>query len=187
MKKIIITYGVVAGLIVALMLAYSAYFCYSDPDFKPNAIFGFGTMLVAFAFIFFGIKNFRDKHNHGFISFGKAFKIGFFIALIASTFYVLTWLIEYYTFYPDFMDKYAASTLKQAHENGSTASEIAATTIQINNYKEWYKNPMLVILLTYMEIFPMGLVVSAISALILKKKNTTALKKTPALQSEFEF
>lgn len=172
MKKIILTYGSIAGVIVILMMTFSAYSFYNNPDFKPSEIIGYTGMLVAFTFVFIGIKNFRDKQNDGLISFGKAFKIGALITLIASTCYVAAWLIEYYVFFPDFMDKYMVTMVKSAKESGLSAAELAAKKSEMNMYAAWYKNPILVILLTYMEILPLGLVIALISALILKKKKT---------------
>ena len=90
--------------------------------------------------------------------------------MIASTIYVLAWLVDYYLFVPDFMDKYAAFVLKEAKADGLSASEITEKTNEMESYKEMYKNPLLVVLLTYAEILPVGLIVSLISALILKRK-----------------
>ena len=85
MKKTVITYGLIAGAIVTAMMIYATYSCYQDTNFKASEIFGYATMLIAFTFVFIGIKNFRDKQNSGVITFGKAFKIGLLITLIAST------------------------------------------------------------------------------------------------------
>lgn len=170
MKKTVITYGLIAGTIVTLMMIYGTYSCYKDPNFEASEIFGYAGMFIAFTFVFIGIKNFRDKQNQGYISFGKAFKIGALITLIASTCYVGVWLIEYYCFFPDFMEKFTATSLKHAQEAGATATELAAKSAEMDMYIEWYKNPLLVILMTYAEILPIGLVIALISALILKKK-----------------
>ncbi len=133
-------------------------------------LIGYATMLIAFAFIFVGIKNYRDKYNNGVITFGKAFKVGLFIALISSTFYVITWLVEYYAFMPDFMEKYSEHVLNQAKTSGASAAELAKQTEEMQGYKEMYKNPIFVILLTYMEILPLGLVISLIAAAVFRKK-----------------
>ena len=133
-------------------------------------LLGYTGMLVAFSFVFIGVKNYRDKQNDGVITFGKALKIGALISLIASTIYVGVWLIEYYCFYPDFMEKYTASMLKKMDTATMTAVEIKSKTDEMNTYKEMYKNPIWVILLTYVEILiPIGLLVPIITALILKK------------------
>ena len=175
MKKNVLIFGLLSGLIASSMLIVAAVQCYNNKDFSGNMVMGFTLMILAFSFIFVGIKNYRDKFNNGVISFGKAFKIGISIALIASTVYVITWLIAYYGFIPDFMDKYAAHVIDQAKAAGKSAVEISKATAEMADYKEMYKSPIGVILLTYMEILPVGLVITLISALILKRKQATAI------------
>jgi len=133
-------------------------------------LLGYASMILAFSLMFVGVKNYRDKYNGGIISFGKAFRIGLYITLVASTLYVLVWLVDYYVFIPDFMDKYSAHVINKAQNSGASANEIAAKTKEINTMKEMYNTPLMVVLLTYMEIFPVGLIVSIITALILKRK-----------------
>jgi len=170
MKKIVIVFGLIAGLIVSALMLFSIAKCYNSSDFESSMVLGYASMLLAFSFIFVGVKSYRDKHNQGVISFGKAFQIGLFISLIASTLYVVVWLVDYYVFVPDFMDKYSAHMIAEARKAGNSATEVAATVKQMNDYKEMYKNPLFVILLTYAEILPVGLVVSLICSLILKNK-----------------
>ena len=171
MKKIVIVFGLIAGIIVSAMMLLSIAKCYNSSDFEGSMLIGYASMLLAFSFIFVGIKSFRDKHNEGIISFGKAFRIGLLISLIASTLYVIVWLVDYYLFVPDFMDKYAAHMLAEAKRNGASAAELAVQNSEMADYKEMYKNPFYVVLLTYSEILPVGLVVSLICALILKRSS----------------
>lgn len=170
MKKTILKYGVIAGLITTGMMIISTNMHNQNPDFKGSEIIGFAGIFIAFIFIFIGIKSFRDKQNNGVISFGTGLKIGLLICLIASTMYVLTWMIECHFFFPDFMEKYAAHAIEEAQRSGQNAAEIAAIKQEMNRYIEWYKNPILLMALTYMEIFPIGFVIALVSALILKKK-----------------
>ncbi len=170
MKKVVLVYGIIAGLIVTIMMAFSTgYYC-SKGDFEGGMIYGYSAMLLSFSMIFVGIKTFRDKYNGGTINFGKAFKTGLFISLIASTIYVIGWLINYYCFIPDFMDKYAAAMLAKAKASGIGAAELEKKAAQMAKMKEWYKNPLFVILMTYVEILPVAVVVTLISSLILKRK-----------------
>ncbi len=170
MKKLVLVYGIIAGLIVAGMMAFSTgYYC-AKGDFEGGMIYGYSAMIIAFSMIFVGIKSFRDKHNAGVINFGKAFKIGFLISLIASTIYVVGWLITYYYFIPDFMDKYAAAMIAKAKASGVSADALAKKTADMAQMKEWYKNPLFIILMTYVEILPVGLIVTFISSLILRRK-----------------
>jgi hypothetical protein len=169
MKKIILVSGLIAGLILALVMFIS--FNLMDDHFDASGmIIGYSSMILAFSLIFVAVKNWRDKHNNGIISFGTAFKIGLLITLIASSMYVLAWMIEYHFFIPDFMDKYADHSLQQAKDAGASAAELARQTTEMEGFKEMYKNPVMVVLLTYTEVLPVGLVVSLICALILKRK-----------------
>ena len=127
-------------------------------------------MLVSFAFVFIGIKSYRDKQNEGVITFGKALQVGALIAFIASCIYVGVWLIEYYCFFPDFMDKYSQSMIDNMKTSELSAIEIKLKTDEINKYREIYKSPIGVILFTFLEILPLGLIVALISSLILKRK-----------------
>jgi hypothetical protein len=171
MKKNNLVFGLIAGLIVSAVMMVGTISNMDKMDFDGSMVLGFASMVVAFSFVFVGIKNYRDKHNGGVITFGKAFKTGLWITLIASSMYVATWLISYYFFIPDFMDKYADHMIAASRESGANAAEIEAQTIKMESYKEMYKNPLFVVLFTYMEILPVGLLIAVISALILKRKN----------------
>ena len=170
MKKNILIYGLISGLIISALMAVNLSMCVKSGDFDRSMLIGYASMLIAFSMIFVGIKNYRDKYNGGIISFGKAFKVGLFITLVASTIYVIVWLIEERLFFPDFIDKYTAHEINKLQSSGISATELASETKKLEQGKEMYKNPFLKILFTYAEILPVGLVVSLISSLILKRK-----------------
>jgi MFS family permease len=171
MKKNIIIYGLISGLVISALMAVIVSRASNNGDYEGSIVIGYASMLIAFSMIFVGIKNYRDKYNNGVISFGKAFKIGFIIALIASTIYVVVWMIEEHFFFPDFMEKYTAHEMNKLRSSGISATELASETKKLEQAKEWYKNPFLRILMTYAEILPVGLVVTLISSLILKRKS----------------
>ncbi len=165
MKKTVLIFGLIIGTILCANMIVMVNMMYTNPDFKGNDIVGYAAMVVLFSLIFLGVRNYRKKYLDGFISFGKAFKIGSLIALIGSTMYVVVWLFYYYLFVPDFMDVYTTYVL----ENCDPA-DVQSKTLEMANFKEMYKNPLFVILITYSEVLPIGLLVALISALILKKK-----------------
>ena len=173
MKRNVLVFGLIAGLIVSAWCVCSVAWCYTTGNFNGSMLLGYASMILAFSLVFAGIKNYRDKFNNGVISFGKAFKIGLLITLVASTVYVVVWLIDYYVFIPDFMDKYSAHVIKDAQNSGATAAEISSKTKEITAMKEMYNTPVWVVLLTYLEIFPVGLLVTIIAALILKRKDNS--------------
>jgi len=172
MKKIILVNGLIGGIIVSAVMATAVASGYSGAG---GMIIGYASMLIAFSLIFVGIKNYRDKYNDGFISFGKAFKIGVLITLIASTLYVATWLIEYFFFIPDFGDKYASEMVDQLKASGASQADLDKKTKEMADFASMYKNPFFNALITYTEILPVGLIVTIISALILKKKSTVTV------------
>ena len=174
MKKIVWTYGLIAGAIVSALMGASVAYCTSNPNFKHSYAIGYATMLLAFTMIFMGIKTYRDKYNGGVVSFGKAFRVGLYIALISSTIYVAAWAIEYNLLYPDFMQKYSATVVNDLKAAGTTQATIDTKVKEMAKMAEWYKNPVFFVLLTYAEILPLGLVVSLICALILKRKQKQA-------------
>lgn len=171
MKKIVLTYGLIGGFIscIGYMLTLNG------TDMDMGMVVGFASMLVCFSLIFVAIKSYRDKLHGGTVSFGKAFTIGLYISLIASSIYVIVWLIMLYNFYPDFADKYAAATLEAMKAKGSAPAEIAKKAAEMESFKDMYKNPVMVVLWTYIEILPIGIMVSLIAAAILKKKPQLAV------------
>ncbi|MES2762052.1 MAG: DUF4199 domain-containing protein [Bacteroidota bacterium] len=169
MKRNVLVFGTISGVLVSTFMFFSMLLV-SNNGFEGSMLVGYASMLVAFSFIFVAVKNYRDKYNNGIVSFGKAFQIGLYIALIGSTFYVITWALEYKFVMPDFMEKYSAHAVEQLVKSGASEKEISEQTAMIASSSEMYKNPIFFALMTYMEILPVGLVVSLISALILKRK-----------------
>lgn len=166
MKKIIVKNGLIGGLIVATMMAFSTIlFMRSPANFEPSMIIGFSGMFLAFIFVFLGIKQFRDKVNAGQLHFTEGLKIGLWIALLTSTIYVVIWMVEYSVFFPNFADKYAEYIVKNAQPE-----ELAEVTKSANEVKEIYKSQLMVFLYTYTEVLPIGMVFAIVSALILKRK-----------------
>jgi len=176
MKKVVLTYGLIAGAIVALFMTGGTYYYDSHPDFDGGMYVGYTGMIIAFSFVFIGIRNYRDNYGNGVITFGKALKIGVLISLIASTIYVSIWLIEYYCLFPDFMEKYSAYEFKKLNASTTmTATQIKAKKDEMLLMIEMYKNPLWVIVFTYMEILvPIGILVPLISAAVLKRKEPSA-------------
>lgn len=171
MKKNVLIFGLMAGLLLTGMMIYTSILCYNNPEqFKGNDVVGYAAMILVFSLIFVGVKNYRDKYSNGTVTFGRAFKVGFLIALIAATMYTVVWTIEYYLFVPDFMEKYTAHVLWVAKEEGATAAELAQKAGEMAKYGELYKNPLGMILITYSEVLPLGAVIALIAALILKRK-----------------
>lgn len=182
MKKNIIIYGLIAGVVVSvpmLINVNSVSHSQGIIDYEKGLIIGYSSMLIAFSLVYVGIRNYRNNYNGGEISFGKSFKIGMMIVLIGSTIYVGAWLIDYFFFIPDFAEKYAAYVLDKLKASGASQAEIDRQTKDMANFVAMYKNPFFNAMMGYLEILPVGLVVTLISSFILKRKST---KNIPPFQ-----
>ncbi|MEQ9099496.1 MAG: DUF4199 domain-containing protein [Imperialibacter sp.] len=173
MKKIVLVFGLISGVIITGMMLFMANKCYTNPEFESNDVIGYTLLIAAFSFIFVGIKTFRDKQNGGVIGFGKAFLTGLYISLVAATMYVVVWLFDYYLFMPDFLDKYSEHVMYMAKIEGASESELSAKAAEMSSFVEMYQNPVAVVLITFSEVFPIALVISLVSALILRRKEAT--------------
>ena len=169
MKNTVIKFGIFSSLLMVVGMVISLRF--SDYFGFDNGVWvGYTTMVISFLMVFFGVRSYRDKMNGGTINFGKAFKIGGLIALISCFVYVVTWLIIYYNFMPDFADKYAAFTIEKMKDAHTSQAEIDAATQEMIRFKELYKNPFYNAAMTFLEPLPVALLMSLISAAILKRK-----------------
>jgi len=135
-----------------------------------SLLLGYTTMVLSFMMVFFGIRSYRENVGNGQISFGRAFAVGISITLISCICYVITWEIIYFNFMPDFMDKYVAHMIDQMKNSGASAAVIQAKVLEYEKLKVMYKNPLINSLMTFIEPFPVGLLITLISAAILKKK-----------------
>ena len=175
MKRTILLFGCISGLISALWAVGYINFAPRDMNMDKGMWLGYASMLLANVFLVVGVKSYRDKVGGGFISFGKAFKVGFLIALVAATFYVVSWLIYYYSSGTDFIEYWTACMNKQLAESGATPAEIQANAIEMKKFGEMYQNPFFNAAITYTEILPLGTVFALLTALILKRKPKPAL------------
>ena len=137
-----------------------------------GAIVGYTSMVLAFMLVFFGIRSYRENVGGGTITFGRAFAVGILIAVISSVCYVLAWLILSHYFMPDFVDKYAAQAIEQLRASGANAQAIQAKQQEMQQFKQLYSNPLFKVAMTFIEPFPVGLLITLISAAILRKKKS---------------
>ena len=77
---------------------------------------------------------------------------------------------------PEFHDKMISYMMEQVRNSGHSAGEVATELEGIRTFSEQYRNPFLNAAYTFLEPFPVGLLVTLISSLILRRKS-----KTPAI------
>jgi hypothetical protein len=171
MKKIIITYGLISGFIVGLiMISTMPLYDQGILDFDNGMFIGYASMVIALTMVFFGIKNYRDNHLNGSITFWAAFKVGILITSICCLLYAVTWEVYYNLWANDFTEKYSAHYLERLAKDGATAQEMAAAKTKMEEFSVMYRNPLIRFGMTITEILPVGLLVTLISAVLLRKR-----------------
>lgn len=169
MQRIILSYGILSGLVVIVTTIIGISFSLENEAFEFSQWLGYLVMLVALSMIFVGMKRYRDNEQGGVISFARGMQLGLGIAAVAGVMYVTVW--ELYLVLTDyaFINDYAQATIDARRAAGATTDELARLTADMDTMKAQYANPLFRIPITFLEIFPVGLLVSLLSAAVLRK------------------
>jgi hypothetical protein len=190
MRKIVLTFGLIAGAILSAMLLLTAPFA-DAIGLGMGQVIGFTTMVLAFLLIFVGVKTYRDTVAGGTIRFGRAFLVGGLIGVVATLCYVATWEVIYFNkLAGDYAMKYEEMTLKKERDKGATEAQLAATKAKIQEQMVMYNKPLFNAAVTFLEPLPVALILSLISAGVLSRRpkspppsadrNTAGARLTPS-------
>lgn len=174
MKKVVIVFGLISGLISSAMMFLTLPLINNGTiNFDNGLVVGYTAIVLSFLLVFFGIRSYRENAG-GTISFGRAFSVGILITLISCVFYVASWEIIYFSkMMPDHLDKYAAHAIAAMRTKGATDAAIAAKKVEMEKMKAMLENPLMNAAMTFIEPFPVGLIVTLVSAAILRKRTPT--------------
>lgn len=172
MKKIVLTFGLIAGAI--LTGTFVALLPFHDTiGFDRGMVIGYTSMVLAFLLIYFGVRSYRDNVAGGTVRFGRAFVVGMLIALVASVCYVAAWEVIYFGMHSDYMEKYEEHVLEKARANGDSPEAIAKKQAELEKFAEMYKNPVFNVAMTFMEPLPVALIMALVSAGVLSRRKKT--------------
>jgi hypothetical protein len=157
MTKVIVRYGIIAGLIVGIpMVAYMWWLPADAPGpMAMNMVTVYLVMLVALSMVFVGIKHYRDRVLGGGIKFVTALLVGLGITLVASVLYTLAWELSMQVSAFDFAAWYA---------------KMYSDPVEAQEFLRTYSNPLYRMAYTFIEIFPVGVLVTLVSAAILRRR-----------------
>ncbi len=175
MKKVVLTYGLIAGAILSGMMLITLPF-HEAIGGDRALILGYTTMVLAFLLVYFGVRSYRDHVAGGRIGFRKALGVGALIALVASTCYVATWEAIYFGGKSDYIEKYQAGELEKLRRRGLSEAELEAKQAEMRKFAEMYRNPVFNSALTFMEPLPVALVFSLVSAGLLSRRRKEEAK-----------
>ncbi len=176
MQRTVIIYGLIAGFIIMVLGSVQWSMMVGD-DGKINmtsgTILGYASMIISLSMVFFGIRQFRDRHLGGKITFGRAFSVGILISLVASALYVIGWMVFFHTseVAQTFPAQYIDHMREQMVADSMTIEEINIKIAGLEkNFEMYTQNKLIMAGMTLMEMLPVGIIITLISALILKRK-----------------
>ena len=159
-------YGAIAGAIAIGAVVSSIVI--ETLNHLQSEWFGYLVMLAALSLTFVGVKRYRDVECGGVIGFGRALALGLGIAVVAGVVYAIGWEAYLATTDGNFMEGYAAAMLADMKASGASAAEIAAARAEMAEAVAAYASPPQRFLITFSEIFPVGLLVAVVSAAVLR-------------------
>lgn len=171
MKKIVLTFGFLSGALSSIMMLATVPFM-DRIGFDHGVVIGYTAMVISFLFVFFGVRACREQSGDGPFTFGRAFTVGLLITLISCACYVVTWEIVYFKLSPGFADKYSAYAIEKARTSGATQQKIDETARQMQMFKQMYDRPLINAALSFIEPLPIGLLVTLVSAAVLRRKGS---------------
>jgi len=178
MSRIILIFGTAAGLIVAIPMCLLV--ANAEPGSAATSHFtGYLIMLLALSLIFFGVKRLRDRELGGVIRFVPALLAGLGISAVAGVIYVIGWEITLAVTDFAFIDSYSTAAVEAARAKGASAAEVEAVITKMDEFRRQYANPFFRLPVTFIEIFPVGVLISLISAALLRN-NRFLPARTPA-------
>ena len=174
MRKVVLTFGLIAGAIISIFLIVAmALWEQGILTFDSSEFIGYASMIIALSMVFFGIKSYRDNYQNGVIKFLRGLQVGILISLVASLMYAAVWEVYYQTnreVRAGFMDKYVDHCINKMKNEGASQAEVDQKVKEMTDMKEMYKNPLIRFGMTLFEIFPVGVLITLISAAILRRK-----------------
>jgi hypothetical protein len=163
-----LSYGLVAGLIVGVPLFGMSVALQAHPDSPYGVVIGYLIMLIALSAVFIAIKRHRDLELGGVVRFGPAFALGLGISFVASVLYVLAWEAALAWTHMDFAAGYAHALIEEQRARGVSGAALAKFSADMETFKAQYANPLYRLPMTFTEIFPVGVLVSLVSAGLLR-------------------
>ncbi len=167
MKTTVLKYGSYSGIAILVLFTISFLFL-TDLSFGMQEVFGYLSIFIALAFVFFGIKSYRDEQPEGKLSFGKAFGLGILIVLVPSI--IFGAFNVFYVVYlnPEFYDQYYGQMITDLSTQYSGA-ELTVKITELEDMKDMASSNLFTFILMFLTVFLLGFIVSLISAMTLRK------------------
>lgn len=161
--KLLLVYGVATGAVIILSIIATIEF---EVAFQW---LGYLIMLIALSAIGVATRQYREQAPNGSLSFRSGLLIGLGITSIASVVYVFGWEAYLLVFGDEFWGSFSETLITSQGEVALSEAELIGMAADANALQEQYRNPLFRIPVTFLEVFPVGVVVSLVSAAISRR------------------
>ena len=164
MKTTIFRYALRAtGILIVLGLIN--WFVIARPmGYRASEIVGYLSMVLALSMIYFAIRHFRMQYGNGSVSFGQGFRIGMFITLITSALFFI-YSALYFLIWGDEFKEWA----DQHFQSSLSSEKYQEYVLQVEQMGALYNNVAFQGLVMFLTVFFIGLIITLISATVLKR------------------
>jgi hypothetical protein len=180
MIRTVLTHGAIAGLIVGAPLFAMMVFTGGQSLIEGGMLLGYSIMLIALSLVFLAIKRQRDVEGGGVIRFWPAVGLGLGVSLVAALCYVIAWEAALAVTGADFIGLYTESLIADERAKGAGPAAIAKLRADMAAFAKSYADPLYRIPLTMTEILPVGILVSLVSAALLRNPSFMPAQRTGA-------
>lgn len=170
MKTSVIKFGVISGVIFTAMVILMVILEGGTGNFEAGQGLNYLFMVAGYSMVFFGIREYRDKKLNGIISFNAAFRTGLLIVIIAALLYTITWVVYQHYVDKEFTDRYTEFVIDKIKSGNKSQEQIEAEIETFTKNMKEYNSPFTRGIYTFLEIFPLGLLISVLCALLMRKK-----------------
>ena len=172
MRSTIYKYGLRAALVMVGLAAVNFTLVSGGKDnYQISEVIGYLTMFLAMVFVFLGIRYYRDHQNQGKVSFAQSLKIGLLIALFPALTFGILDHIYISLINPNFQEEYYQM---QVEKIDADAPDYQAQVDKLQAEREAFANPLVLFLVMTVTVLLIGLVVTIISGLILKRDTSVS-------------
>ncbi len=166
MQKLILRYSIYAALTLIVIGLFN-FTVLSKMSYEVQEIAGYLSIFLSMIFVFLGIKQYRDQINGGKLSFVEGLKVGTLIILIPAIAFGLLDLVYTELINPAWKEQYYTHYLEQY--KSLPAAEFEKMKAQLKAQQDMFSSPGLQFLIMSMTVFVLGMIVTVISSLTLRR------------------
>lgn len=142
----------------------------NSTDFGTREVVGYAAIVISLLFVFFGIRHYRDKENGGTLSFGKGLQAGVLITLIPAAVFGLFSVVHTEVIDPNFTETYYSHYLAEQQKMLSP-EKFEQVKAEFEAQRAMFENPVFNFFLMFLTVFVIGLIITVISSLVLKRSS----------------